>query len=110
MYENMNYAELELQRDLMLKANTFVTDDDGHPVYQAHIKSLSDEIELRETKARRRLLSAVGAVNVLVLASILWLGLTCGGCVSNTVRGIGGVFEGIGKDTIRAMDGYENNK
>jgi len=94
MYENMNYAELELQRDLMLKANTFVTDDDGHAVFQACIKSLSDEIEKREAKARRMIKAAVGSINILALASILYL---CSGCQTAS---------GLGRDITSVSDGF----
>ena len=80
MYDEMNYAELDKMRDaLLVEASGLADRDEGK---LRIIRELTDEMDSREAVARRRVLSAVACINILVLATILFMS----GC--ETFRGM----------------------
>ena len=82
MFENLNYAELDKMRDALLVEASGLTDRDEGKLQV--IGELSLEMERREAEAHRRILSAAFAVNVLVLAVIIFVS----GC--QTLKGVTG--------------------
>ena len=74
MYEELNYAELEEWRDGLLQACVGTSyDDPNFEVNRKWIESISTEMERREEIAAKRLKLCVCAINILVLAVILFV-------------------------------------
>lgn len=71
MFEQMNYAELDKMRDALLLEASGLTEADEDKLQI--IEDLSTEMESREAIASRRVLSATMAVNILVLAVVLFV-------------------------------------
>ena len=73
MYEELNYAELEEWRDGLLQTCVGTSyDDPNFEVNRKWIESISTEMERREEIAAKRLKLCVCAINILVLAVILF--------------------------------------
>jgi len=94
MFENLNYAELDKMRDALLVEASGLTDRDEGKLQV--IGELSLEMERREAEAHRRILSATFAINVLVLAVIIFTA----GCqtVKEGLYGTGRLAGAAGQD------------
>ena len=99
MYDNMNYAELEEMARLLKTTNDFGTG--GIDAVRPHIEAIEEELERRMGETAKRLLPVVVAVNVLVLATILFVA----GC--QLVQGVGKDITWMGKAGQHAL---ENSK
>lgn len=86
MFEQMNYAELDKVRDALLIEASGMTERDEAKLQV--IAEISEEMEYREGVTAKQLLPMVWAINILVLASILYIGLFVCGC--QTAKGLTG--------------------
>jgi len=101
MFEDMNYAELEEWRDELLLENVGVSyDDPNFEENRKWIEAISREMEYRESEAAKRIKKTVWAVNILVLAAIIFLS----GCTT-AIRGTGQMISGIGQGTGTIITG-----